>query len=242
MKVFLSMKQTVKTKEIIETTRYDNTFFEESCWQKNELLIGIDEAGRGCLAGPVVVCALVLNPHTHHPLLRDSKLMTEKQRNTAYEWILNNAWYTTAIIDHTFIDTHNIYQATLYGMRRAFYQLISHPLLSKKPTLVVVDAMPLKVKDSISINSFIKGESKSISIAAASIVAKVTRDNLMQSYHTLFPSYELDGHKGYGSEKHRMILTEKGSSIIHRATFSYKKVTQTRQEDKNYEQQSSLFC
>ncbi len=242
MKVFLSMKP-LKTSQKIVPSSINNRFFEDEYWQKNSLVIGIDEAGRGCLAGPVVVCALILKKNAHHPLLRDSKTMTEKQRKTAYDWIQKNAWYAISIIDHTFIDTHNIYQATLYGMRKAFYQLITHPLVSQKPELVLVDAMPLKVADPITINSFIKGESKSISIAAASIVAKVTRDHLMEHHNSLFPAYEFSSHKGYGSEKHRMILTEKGASLIHRDSFSYKKVTSdTLQEKKIHEQQTSFFC
>lgn len=217
-----------------------SSFYESELWAQNALLSGIDEVGRGCLAGPVVTCAVILYPYANHPLLKDSKILTENQRLKAAQWIKLNAWYSFGMVDHTFIDKHNIYQATLIAMKRAYYGLITQPSLPKQPRLLLIDAMPLKFKNqAIEIVSFTQGESKSISIAAASILAKVMRDELMQKAAKLFPGFYFESNKGYGAQKHQLGLKNQGPTIIHRDSFlsSYRERTH-----ENSDKQISLFC
>jgi ribonuclease HII len=215
-------------------------FYESELWAQNALLSGIDEVGRGCLAGPVVTCAVILHPYATHPLLKDSKILTEKQRLKAAAWIKLNSWYSFGMADHTFIDNHNIYQATLMAMKRAYYGLITQSNLPQQPQLLLIDAMPLKLENrAIKILSFTCGESKSISIAAASILAKVMRDELMQETAKLFPGFHFESNKGYGAQKHQLGLKNLGPTIIHRDSFlsAYKE-----KMHENSDKQISLFC
>ena len=217
-----------------------SSFYESELWAQNALLSGIDEVGRGCLAGPVVTCAVILHPYATHPLLKDSKILTENQRIKAAQWIKLNAWYSFGMADHTFIDKHNIYQATLKAMKRAYYGLITQSNLPQQPSLLLIDAMPLKLENqAIKILSFTQGESKSISIAAASILAKVMRDELMQETAKLFPGFHFESNKGYGAQKHQLGLKNLGPTIIHRDSFlsSYKE-----RAHENSDKQISLFC
>ena len=147
--------------------------------------------------------------------------MTEKARNHAFSWIQKHCLYGIGVINNRFIDTHNIRNASLMAMHKAVMNLFS--ITKQLPSAVLVDAMPLNLQKSfyknIPIHSFIKGEQKSASIAAASIIAKVWRDELISQQGTLFPGYALSQHKGYGTLKHRTALHTKTSSIIHRTTF-----------------------
>jgi len=216
-----------------------SSFYESETWSKNALLSGIDEVGRGCLAGPVVTCAVILYPYANHLLLKDSKILTENQRVMAAHWIKLNAWYSFGMVDHTFIDKHNIYQATLIAMKRAYYGLITQPSLPQQPSLLLIDAMPLKLENQATkILSFTQGESKSISIAAASILAKVMRDELMKNTAKLFPGFCFENNKGYGAQKHQLGLKNQGPTIIHRDSFlsSYRE-----RADENHDRQTSLF-
>jgi ribonuclease HII len=216
-------------------------FYESKTWAKKGIISGIDEVGRGCLAGPVVACAVVLYPHFKHPLLKDSKILTENQRNVAAALISAHSWHSFGIIDHTLIDQHNIYQATLMAMKRAYYGLITLPNLPQLPELVVVDAMPLKLgSKSPEVLHFTQGESKSISIAAASILAKVMRDNLMARLEKTFPGYSLGNNKGYGAPQHFDYLQQYGMSLIHRKSFLKKLDKGNKHED--HAKQKSLFC
>jgi ribonuclease HII len=192
--------------------------FEIEHWTQNKLVFGIDEVGRGCLSGPLVVCCVALFAHSRHQLLVDSKILTENKRKRAAEWIKRNSWYSFGIISPEVIDQRNIHQATILGMKRAFYGLLSHPQLPQKPALTLIDAVPLKF-DGFKTESFIKGESRSISIAAASILAKVYRDELITRLDTVYPGYKFSENKGYGSKSHQDALCKKGPSIIHRKTF-----------------------
>ena len=212
-------------------------FYEQKAWHKETLLSGIDEVGRGCLAGPVVACALILHPHVFHPLLKDSKILTENQRAKAAGWITHNAWYSFGSVDHAAIDKHNIYKATQMAMHKAYAGLISLPSLPQLPKQVLIDAMPLSFSGT-QVLSFTKGESKSVSIAAASIMAKVMRDKLMHRFEQLFPGYHFASNKGYGAQKHVETLENKGSSLIHRKTFVVKK----RKKHGDKTGQASLFC
>lgn len=202
--------------------RFNKNFFEQEAWKDNNLICGIDEVGRGCLAGPVVVAAVILFPNKISRHLRDSKIMTPDEREKAYRWIIKNSWYSIALTHHRAIDKHNIYYATLIAMKRSYMQLMAHA--PKRPTSILIDAMPLKLDNSIHIDTdiyyFPFGESKSSSIAAASIIAKVTRDRLMAEHlEKIIPGYEFISHKGYSTPAHKRHIGSVGHSIIHRRNF-----------------------
>lgn len=199
-----------------------NGQFEATAWTLNEVICGIDEVGRGCLAGPLVAAAVILPPHMNHPLLKDSKVMSEPERLEAYAWITGNAWYATGIVHHRIVDNHNVWQATLIAMKKAFIHVTTR--CPWRPSAVVIDAMPLKLIDTsyadIPVYAFCKGESLSPSIAAASIIAKVKRDALMKRLNTIFPGYYFADHKGYATEKHTIALWAQPKSLVHRITFA----------------------
>lgn len=194
--------------------------YEHFCWENNKLIIGIDEVGRGALAGPLVVSAALVPAGTHAPFLKDSKILTDNQKLQAYTWLRDNAWFQSAFLSASYVDTHGIYQATLMGMKKAYLGLVSQLPPSYDYGLVLVDAMPLQLPPGHpQVISLIKGESKSISIAAASIVAKVTRDALMKRIARYIPQYDFHKNKAYGTPVHCAQLIERGPSIIHRSTF-----------------------
>lgn len=204
------------------TIKRDSSFkknsYELAAWANKEFICGIDEVGRGCLAGPVVTAAVILKTQKISRLIKDSKIMTPEERERAFDWIIQNAYYGVGITHHRAIDRLNIYQATLVSMRKAVMQLFvaSHV----RPTAILVDAMPLKIETlAIDIIAFPFGESKSISIAAASIVAKVTRDRIMQTLETAVPGYAFGKHKGYSTGLHMEKIKELNPSIIHRKSF-----------------------
>jgi ribonuclease HII len=203
-------------------TRFNKNYFEHKAWSSHELICGIDEVGRGCLAGPLVVACVILHPNKISRHLRDSKIMTPEDRQKAAQWIIKNSWYALGIAHHRTIDTHNIYQTTLKTMKRAFLQLMSH--VTQKPTTVVVDAMPLNLAntpfENIDVNYFPFGERKSSSIAAASIIAKVSRDYLMaEHFAKVMPGYEFESHKGYATPAHKQAIKTHGHSIFHRMSY-----------------------
>ena len=195
--------------------------FENSLWNDQKTVVGIDEVGRGCLAGPLVVGAAILPIGITSPLLKDSKVLDHNEREAAYVWIQEHALFQAAILHNRFIDQHDIYQSTLMGMKKALVNLLS--IAPQRPGAILVDAMPLTLAETgitdIPIYFFNKGESLSSSIAAASIVAKVTRDRLMGHYATLFPGYTLEQHKGYATKDHQDALIIQRQTIIHRTTF-----------------------
>jgi ribonuclease HII len=147
--------------------------------------------------------------------------MSAEERLKAYAWITAHCRYQIGIVHHRIIDQHNIWHATILAMKKALVNLLAQ--LNKPPGAILVDAMPLKLSDTgfydIPVYHFPKGEQKSSSIAAASIVAKVTRDALMEKYETLFPGYDLKQHKGYATKIHQNHIHELGHSIIHRESF-----------------------
>lgn len=211
----------MSTQKIIEKFKKDS--FEHEAWAHNGFVIGIDEVGRGCLAGPVVTAAVALFPGARHPLLKDSKLLTRAELEKAYNWIVAHSNFATASCSHLVIDRVNIYQATRIAMDQALAQLVF--LLEKNPTYVLIDAVPLAYNyTGHEVRYFTKGERKSSSIAAASIVAKITRDRLMEAFAELFPAYGLARHKGYATKEHQAALDTFGPSLIHRTSFtlSYK--------------------
>ncbi len=176
-------------------------------------ICGIDEVGRGPLAGPVVAGAVILKPDTEILYLNDSKKLSEKKREALYDEIMEKAAATgIGIVSPARIDEINILQATYEAMRIAVEDL------GVRPDLLLNDAVTIP---GITIPQvpIIKGDEKSVSIAAASIIAKVTRDRLMVEYDAVIPGYDLASNKGYGTKKHIEGLRELGASPIHRATF-----------------------
>ncbi len=177
-------------------------------------ICGIDEAGRGPLAGPVVVASVILPKDSMIEGVNDSKKVSEKKREIVYEQIINEAIsYSVGIIDHEEIDKINILNATKQGLTTSIRQL------SIKPDLILVDALQHIDTLSIPYTSIIKGDAKSYSIAAASIIAKVTRDRIMRQFDEIYPMYGFEKHKGYGTAAHIAAIKEHGICAIHRKSF-----------------------
>ena len=177
------------------------------------LICGVDEAGRGPLAGPVCAAAVILPPGLEIPGLNDSKKLTDKKRRELYDVITAQAVsYGIAFASEQEIDEINILQATFLAMERAIQKL------SPQPELALIDGN--RAKDfGLPVRTIVKGDSLSASIAAASILAKVTRDRLMEEYDAQYPQYGFAVHKGYGTKRHYEALREFGPSPIHRKTF-----------------------
>ncbi|MBS1988065.1 ribonuclease HII [Candidatus Dependentiae bacterium] len=200
-------------------------YFEKKAWNDQLYVCGIDEVGRGCLAGPVVVAAVIIPLNKSYHLLKDSKLMSHDERELAYKWITKHCTYSIAIACHKTVDQHNIYQTTLRTMKKAYISLIEKlPFAFKQLKYVVVDAMPLVIEKSythtdLEVHHFNYGESISHSIAAASIIAKVTRDRLLEKIDCLFPAYSFGKHKGYATKVHIQALEQHGPSLLHRISF-----------------------
>jgi hypothetical protein len=196
----------------------------EHQYARYHYICGIDEAGRGPLAGPVVAAAVILPRDEEILFLNDSKKLSEKKRNALFVEIKQKAIaYGIGIVDHKMIDKINILQATYQAMREAIHQL------QVKPDLLLNDAVTIPEVDIPQV-PIVKGDAKSVSIAAASILAKVTRDELMGKYDTLYPDYGFAKHKGYGTPQHVKVLKEKGACEIHRKTFIGKIVKDKEKE------------
>lgn len=187
----------------------ENSHFEKGI----RVVCGVDEAGRGPLAGPVCAAAVILPPNVDIPGLNDSKKLTDKRRRELFPVVQEQAIaYGIGLASHEEIDQINILQATYLAMERALAQL------SIKPELALIDGN--RAKDfGIPVQTVVKGDSLSASIAAASILAKVTRDDLMMAAAEEYPQYQFDVHKGYGTKAHYEALTAHGPSPIHRMTF-----------------------
>lgn len=214
--------------------------YEIDAWKSGSVICGIDEVGRGCFAGPLVTAAAILHPGRKHPLLKDSKLLDKPELLEAYAWLLKNSWFSLGIVHSRIVDQQNVWQATLVAMKKALVHLMATCPI--KPSLVIVDAMPLNLNDtgflSLDVHHFPKGESKSISIAAASIIAKVRRDALMTTLSPVFPGYGFERHKGYGTQVHRQAIKDLEPTIIHRTTFLNSTIIFPGDE---YEEQQSIF-
>lgn len=178
-----------------------------------QIICGVDEAGRGPLAGPVCAAAVILPPNAEIPGLNDSKKLSDKKRRELYPIIKEKAIaYGIAFADHNEIDEINILQATYLAMERAINQL------SVKPELALIDGNRAK-NFGIPVETVVHGDSLSASIAAASVLAKVTRDDYMLEMAEAYPGYDFEIHKGYGTKAHYAALTRLGASPIHRMTF-----------------------
>ena len=200
---------------LIEKQRVQNLYAQErllvSCGYN--LIAGVDEAGRGPLAGPVVIGAVILPIGYHLPSINDSKKLSAKQREELYHLIKEVAIDVQyAVIDKEAIDRMNIYQATILGMYTAIHQL------TPKPEAVLIDAVPLTELKMPSV-SLIGGDAISASIGAASIIAKVERDRIMLDLDEQFPQYGFAKHKGYGTAEHMKALEQYGPCPMHRESF-----------------------
>jgi len=196
--------------------------YEKQAWAQGSLICGVDEVGRGCLAGPLLTASVIL-PQNCPMQFKDSKKLSAKQREAAYAWLKDNALSAVAHYDHNAIAHYNIYQATLRAMRQSLCMLASKaPQAFTRVSSILVDAMPVTLPISLNaapITSIIRGEDASSSIAAASIIAKVTRDRLMQNMAPLFPRYGFESNKAYASEKHCAALISGPASFMHRNSF-----------------------
>ena len=188
-------------------------FEEELFAQGYQLVCGVDEAGRGPLAGPVCAAAVILPPHLEIPGLDDSKKLSDKRRRELFPIIKEQAIaYGIGLASHEEIDEINILQATYLAMERALAQL------TETPEYVLIDGN--RAKDfGLPVKTVVKGDSLSANIAAASVLAKVTRDMLMEEAALEYPGYGFEIHKGYGTRAHYDALRELGASKIHRMTF-----------------------
>lgn len=192
---------------------YQNQFYSK----KIKLIVGVDEAGRGPLAGPVVAAACILPADYKNDSINDSKQLTEKKREELFDIIKKDAIaYGVGIIDAETIDKVNIYEATKLAMKQAINNL------NHWYDLILTDAMPLKGFD-VEVVPIIKGDAKCLNIAAASIIAKVTRDHMLDELDKKYPEYGFKDHKGYGTAKHMEALKKYGPiKGVHR--YSYKPV------------------
>ena len=209
----LERQQKLQEKLEAERRRMEDMYIYERKYADFSCICGIDEVGRGPLAGPVVAGAVILPKNCDILYLNDSKKLTEKKREALYDEIMEKAVATgIGIVSPARIDEINILQATYEAMRMAIGKLKVQPdlLLNDAVTIPEVDIRQVPI---------IKGDAKSASIAAASIIAKVTRDRLMVEYESVLPGYGFASNKGYGSAMHIQAIKELGPTPIHRATF-----------------------
>ena len=199
------MKKVIETVDLLN---YENNLYSSGI----NYIAGVDEVGRGPLVGPVVAAAVILPKGYKLEGLTDSKKLSEKKRNTFYDILMKDAIAIgVGIKSNKIIDEVNIYEATKLAMKDAINNL------SVKPEHVLIDAMPLELD--IPTTSIIKGDALSESIAAASVIAKVTRDRMMYELDKEYPEYGFAKHKGYGTAAHIKAIKEYGPCPIHRRTF-----------------------
>lgn len=189
-------------------------FFERKYWSEGiEIIAGVDEAGRGPLAGPVVAAAVIFPKEVYLEGVDDSKKLSPHRREQLFPLIHERAvGVGIGVVSHEEIDRINIYQASILAMRKALDQL------SMVPSLVLADGNSFR-HETLRFENIIKGDARSFTIAAASIIAKVTRDGLMREYDKLFPGYGFAKHKGYGTREHVEAIRQNGLCEIHRRSF-----------------------
>jgi len=184
-----------------------------------DLVIGVDEAGRGPLAGPVVAAAVLLKRYNFLNRIDDSKKLSPAKRSSAFFEIKNNSLYAVVSVSHKQIDRINILQATILAMQKAILKLIRQLTPAElKRVFILIDGN-MRFKLDLPYQSIIGGDAKSLSIAASSILAKVHRDLIMEKYHKTYPEYGFGKHKGYPTAEHRCILRKIGPVTIHRKSF-----------------------
>jgi len=204
---------------------FDNSYLNK----KVKLIAGIDEAGRGPLAGPVVAASVIFSPSVYILGVNDSKLLTENKRESLFEKIIIEALaYNVSVVSHKKIDKINILNATLLAMKN------SAKKLRLQPDLILVDGNRA-FNYNVPVLPVVKGDSKSFSIAAASILAKVTRDRLMKKLSRSYPDYFWEKNKGYPTRQHIDIIKLIGPSPLHRKTFLSKILNGTIQTEQNFQ-------
>lgn len=191
---------------------------EQTCWKNGrQRVAGLDEAGRGPLAGPVVAAIFVITPEFRNPAVNDSKQLTPLQRERLYHFLTSGKWeYAIGIVEPDEIDRINIYQASRVAMFKALQSL------QTPPDYLLVDALVVPETE-IEQKSVIHGDARSVAIAAASIIAKYTRDQIMIGYERQYPGYGFAKHKGYPTREHYQALEKLGPSPIHRRSFCLEK-------------------
>jgi len=181
---------------------------------EGKIEVGLDEVGRGCLAGPVVASAVILPPDFDYDIVKDSKKLSEKKRKVAYDLIKEHAIdYSISFVDAKNIDKFNILQSTMAAMHNCLDKL------DTEPNHILVDGNIFNEYQEIPFTCVVKGDNKFYSIAAASILAKVTRDEYMKEQHETHPNYSWDTNKGYGVEKHIKAIKLYGVTEQHRKSF-----------------------
>lgn len=213
-KLYAAYKRRIET-EFKEKERFDKMLaFEKEYWQQGITNVaGVDEAGRGPLAGPLVVASVILPENVFISGLNDSKQLSAKVRERLYDEVCQKAISIVMnIVSVTEIDQYNIYQAT----KRSMEKVVAH--LIPKPAVALIDAMPVDVIDVRTI-PLIHGDALSASIAAASIIAKVTRDRIMLDLDKEYPEYDFASNKGYGSQKHMEAIRKYGATFWHRRSY-----------------------
>jgi len=184
-----------------------------------DLIIGVDEAGRGPLAGPVVAAAVWLKDFRFNHRVDDSKKLTPAKRKDAFSEIKSKSLYAIAAVNHIKIDQINILQATILAMQKAISKLTKQLKPQELERVFVLIDGNMRLKLDLPYQSIVRGDGKSLSIAAASILAKVRRDQIMDAYHKIYPQYGFMQHKGYPTRMHRDILNKIGPTAIHRKSF-----------------------
>ncbi len=197
----------------MKAVRSMNVFESKAREDGYRAVAGVDEAGRGPLAGPVVAAAVILPPGYEHPGINDSKKLSSRQRERLYAIIQHDAVSIgVGLSEAPLIDRVNILQATLLAMKEAVLELFP------PPDFLLIDGLN-RIDLATPQEAIIRGDSQSISIAAASIIAKVSRDRLMEMYHRQFPQYNFLRNKGYGTKEHRAAIVKFGRCKIHRRSF-----------------------
>lgn len=195
-----------------------NTFERQAYGEGYRLIAGVDEAGRGPLAGPVVAAAVIFPPDYTNPAINDSKKLSARKRDDLYKVIAREATAVgVGVADAALIDRINILRASLQAMREAVLEL------SVTPDFILIDGLHTLAIDTPQ-KAIVGGDARSVSIAAASIMAKVSRDRIMEIYHRQFPRYNFLQNKGYGTAEHRKIIREIGMCKIHRRSFQLKEL------------------
>jgi ribonuclease HII len=201
-----------------------NTYEQMAYQEGYQLVAGVDEAGRGPLAGPVVAAAVILPAGYINPEINDSKKLSADKRENLFSIIHKDAVAVgMSVVEAETIDSINILRATLQAMREAVLELPS------SPDFILIDG-PHRIPLMTPQKPLVKGDSLSVSVAAASIIAKVTRDRIMEMYHRQFPQYNFTKNKGYGTQEHREAIKNFGMCKIHRKSFHVKNAYQTKLE------------
>lgn len=214
-KIIITEKQQKRKEQELERLTNLKQIENELHQKGFQNICGIDEAGRGPLAGPVVVAGVIMPTDSMIEGINDSKKVSEKKREKLYDLIIEEAIsYSVAIIGQDVIDDINILNATKHGVTNVVEGL------DIKPNLIIIDALQHIDTKGVPYQSIIKGDAKCYSIAAASIIAKVTRDRIMREWDEIYPQYGFIQHKGYGTAKHIQAIKEYGLCPIHRKSFT----------------------